>query len=344
MELAITGISSFILGIILTPLAMKAAFRFGVLDRPVTKLKKHKTAMPYLGGVAIFLAFALPVIAAKIIMHQDIHGVIAILLGGALMMLVGLFDDVKNLTPYAKLVMQFIVAGLIIKANMHIKFMDNNIVNIALTVLWVVGISNAMNLLDIMDGLAAGVAAAASLAFFIVAMLSGRINDMIPAIALFGSVCAFLIYNKPPAKIYMGDAGSLFLGFMMAALALNESYSRTNVVAVLSPVLILGVPIFEVLLVIMIRIGKGVLPIYGSDDHAAQRLVMLGFSKRKAVLFLVSVTVVLSALAICSTFLSLSSAIVLYLGVFAAVLMYAILIASVDMKNYHKVHHLRKQF
>jgi UDP-GlcNAc:undecaprenyl-phosphate/decaprenyl-phosphate GlcNAc-1-phosphate transferase len=341
MIYAIIGISSFILGLILTPLAMKTAFKTGVLDRPVTKLKKHKGPMPYLGGVAIFLAFAIPVITVKIIMHQDIHGVIGILLGGTLMMLVGLFDDIKNLTPYAKLVMQVIVAGLIIKANMHIKFMDNNIVNMALTVLWVVGISNAMNLLDIMDGLAAGVAAVASLAFFIVAMLSGRINDMIPAMALFGAVAAFLVYNKPPAKIYMGDAGSLFLGFMMAVLALNESYSRTNVVAVISPILILGVPIFDVMLVMMIRMGRGALPIYGSDDHTAQRLVMMGLSKPAAVLFLVSVTILLSALAIMSTFLSVSSAIVLYLGVAWAGMMFAMLVASVDMSKYHSVHNKR---
>jgi len=342
MEQLLIGGSAFLLGLILTPLAIKAAFRYGILDRPVTKLKKHKQPMPYLGGVAIFLAFAAPVITAKIIMHQDIHGVIAILVGGFLMMLVGLFDDIKNLTPYAKLVMQVVVAGLIIKANMHIKFMDNNIVNMALTVLWVVGISNAMNLLDIMDGLAAGVAAVASLAFFMAAMLSGRINDMIPATALFGAVAAFLVYNKPPAKIYMGDAGSLFLGFMMAALALNESYSRTNVVAVISPVLILGVPIFDVMLVMMIRIGKGKLPIYGSDDHTAQRLVMMGLSKPLAVLFLVCVTVLLSALAIMSTFLSVPKAIVLYLGVAWAGMMFAMLVASVDMKDYSKVQKLRK--
>lgn len=342
MEHAIIGISAFILGLILTPLAMKAAFKFGVLDRPVTKLKKHKQPMPYLGGVAIFLAFAIPVIAAKIVMHQDIHGVIAILLGGFIMMAVGVLDDAKNLTPYAKLVLQFVVAGLIIKANMHIKFMDNNFVNMVLTVIWVVGVTNAMNLIDIMDGLAAGVAAVASLAFFIVAMLSGRINDMIPAISLFGAVLAFLIYNRPPAKIYMGDAGSLFLGFMMASLALNESYSRTNIVAVLSPVLILGIPIFEVMLVVMVRLGKGILPIYGSDDHTAQRLVMLGMTKPQAVLFIVCVTAALSALAILSTFLSVSGAVLLYLGVAWAGMMFAMLIASVDMKGYHKIHHLRK--
>jgi UDP-GlcNAc:undecaprenyl-phosphate GlcNAc-1-phosphate transferase len=129
---------------------------------------------------------------------------------------------------------------------------------------------------------------------------------------------------------------------MMAALALNESYSRTNVVAVISPVLILGVPIFDVMLVMMIRIGRGALPIYGSDDHTAQRLVMMGLSKPLAVLFLVSVTVLLSALAITSTFLSVSSAIVLYLGVAWAGMMFAMLVASVDMKDYHKVHKLRK--
>jgi UDP-GlcNAc:undecaprenyl-phosphate/decaprenyl-phosphate GlcNAc-1-phosphate transferase len=342
MEHALIGASAFALGLLLTPLAMAAAFRFGVLDRPVTELKKHSRPMPYLGGVAIFLAFAVPVIAAKLIMHQTFHGVIGILAGAALMMIVGLVDDVKNLTPYAKLVMQLIVAFLIMKAGIHIRFMENNLVNYAFTVLWVVGISNAMNLLDIMDGLAAGVAAVAALAFFAVSMMAGRVNDMIPAIALFGAAAAFLVYNKPPAKIYMGDAGSLFLGFMMAVLALNESYSRTNVVAVLSPVLILGVPIFDTFLVMMIRIGKGKLPIYGSNDHTAQRLVMLGMSKPMAVLFLVCVTAALSALAVFSTFLSVSGAIVLYMGIACAGMMSAMLVASVDMKDYHKVHNKRK--
>jgi UDP-GlcNAc:undecaprenyl-phosphate GlcNAc-1-phosphate transferase len=342
MELAVIGISAFVLGLLLTPLMIKTAFKFGVLDRPVTKLKKHKEPMPYLGGVAIFLAFALPVVAYKLVMHETLHGVLAILIGGALMMSVGLLDDIRNLTPYAKLVMQVVVAGLIIKANMHIKFMDNNVVNIMLTIFWVVGISNAMNLLDIMDGLAAGVAAVASLAFFFVALIAGRINDMVPAVALFGAVCAFLVYNKPPAKIYMGDAGSLFLGFMMAALALNESYSRTNITAVLSPVLILGVPIFDVMLVAMIRMGRGRLPIYGSDDHTAQRLVMLGMTKPQAVLFLVCLTAVLSVLAIISIFVSVPAGIVLYLGAAVAGMMFAMLVASVDMKEYHKVHKLRK--
>ncbi|HRU38867.1 MAG TPA: MraY family glycosyltransferase [Candidatus Goldiibacteriota bacterium] len=341
MEFALTALASFLLGLLFTPLAIWTAHRIDILDRPVTKLKKHEKPVAYLGGVAVFLAFIIPVLAFKIIMHETLHGVLAIVMGGTLMMGVGLIDDVKNLTPYAKLVMQFVVAGLILKANMHIKFMDNNIINIALTVLWIVGVSNAMNLIDIMDGLAAGVSAVACAAFFAVAFLAGRVNDMLPAAALFGAVTAFLIYNKPPARIYLGDAGSLFLGFTLAAIALNESYTRTNVVAVLSPVLILGVPIFEVILVTMIRIGKGVLPIYGTDDHAAQRLVMLGMSKPQSVLFLVCATAVLSGLAVYSTFLSLSGAIVLYLAVFAVVLMYAILLASVDMKKYHKIHRKR---
>ena len=342
MQQAMIGAAAFLLGIILTPLMMSAAFRFGVLDRPVTALKKHSRPMPYLGGVAIFLAFAAAVITAKLMMHQTFHGVIGILAGAALMMAVGLVDDIKNLTPYAKLAMQLIAAFIIIKAGIHIRFMENNIVNYAFTVLWVVGISNAINLLDIMDGLAAGVVAVASLAFFIVSMMAGRMNDMIPAIALFGASAAFLVYNRPPAKIYMGDAGSLFLGFMMAVLALNESYSRTNVVAVLSPVLILGVPIFDTFLVMMIRMGKGILPIYGSNDHTAQRLVMMGLSKPMAVLFLICLTAALSSLAVFSTFLTVSGAIVLYMGTACAGMMFAMLIASVDMKDYHKVHNKRK--
>ncbi len=342
MEYFIIGISSFILGLIFIPLAIKIAFKFKILDFPSTKLKKHDRPVPYLGGVAIYLAFLLPVLFIKFFLHQTIHGIIGIIAGGFIIVILGLFDDIKNLNPYIKLFVQFLVALIIIKVNMNIKFMENNILNYILTILWVVGITNAMNLIDIMDGLCSGVAAVASLAFFIIAMLANRVNDMIPAIALFGAVLAFLFYNKPPAKIYLGDAGSLFLGFMMAALALNESYSRNNYIAVLSPILILGVPIFDTFLVIFLRIRKGLLPIYGSDDHTAQRLVMLGFTKPQATLFLIILTAFLSIVAIISTFLNISGALVLYLSISFMALMFAMLIMSIDMTNFHKVYKNRK--
>jgi len=342
MTYLLIAVSAFLLGILFVPLAAKAAAKTGIVDKPVTKLKKHKKPVPYLGGLAIYLAFIIPVVGAKLIMDGTLKGVIGILAGATIIMILGLIDDVKNLSPYAKLAGQLIVALLIIKVNMHIKFMDNNIFNWALTVLWVVGITNAMNIIDIMDGLAGGVAIVASLAFFTVAFLAGRVNDMIPAIALSGSLAAFLIYNRPPAKIYMGDAGSLFLGFMMAALALNESYTRVNYIAVLSPLLILGVPIFDTFLVMLVRMEKGIIPIYGSDDHLAQRLVMIGMTKGRAVLFLITLTFILSVLAIVSTFLEIAGALVLYLGIAIAAIMFGMLVMSVDMKNYHKAHRRKK--
>lgn len=342
MPYVVIGIASFLLGILLIPLAMKVAFKTGIIDKPNTKLKKHKSPVPYLGGVAIYLAFAIPVIAAKIIMHQAIYGVVGILAGATIMMIMGLIDDIKNLKPVTKLVIQLVVALIILKVNMNIKFMDSNLLNMFITVIWIVGVTNSINLIDIMDGLAGGVAAVASLAFFVVAFLSGRINDMIPAIALFGALVAFLFYNRSPAKIYMGDAGSLFLGFMMAALALNESYSRNNIIAVLSPIVILGVPIFETLMLIVIRLSKGVLPIYGTNDHLAQRLVMIGLTKQQAVLFLITLTLILSVMAVISTLLSMSGALVLYLFITVAALMFVVLLMAVDMKDYHKVHNKKK--
>ncbi len=248
--------AAFILGLLFVPAAIKIAFKYGIVDRPVTKLKKHKKPVAYLGGVAIYLAFLLPVIGAKFMMHGTIKGVIGITAGATIIMIMGLIDDIKNLGPYTKLGVELIVALVLIKVNMNIKFMDNNIFNWALTILWVIGITNAMNIIDIMDGLAGGVALVASAAFFTVALIAGRMNDMIPAAALFGSLCAFLIFNRQPARVYMGDAGSLFLGFMLASLALNESYTVKNHVAVLSPLLILGVPIFDSCLVMAVRIGK----------------------------------------------------------------------------------------
>ncbi|MCE5301058.1 MAG: undecaprenyl/decaprenyl-phosphate alpha-N-acetylglucosaminyl 1-phosphate transferase [Spirochaetia bacterium] len=341
MEYFLIAISAFVLGLILVPLAMKTALKFDIIDHPNTELKKHKAPVPYLGGVAIYLAFLVPVIAAKLFMHQTFKGVYGILAGATIMMIMGLIDDKKNLKPVPKLIVQLAVALILVRVNMNIKFMDSNILNIFLTVLWVVGVTNSMNLIDIMDGLAGGVAAVASLAFFIVAYLAGRINDMIPAIALFGSVCAFLVYNRPPAKIYMGDAGSLFLGFMMASLALNESYSRNNYVAVLAPVLILAVPIFDTIMVSVIRVMKGMLPIHGSNDHLAQRLVMIGLTKPMAVLFMTALTFVLSVAAIISTFMNTMSALILYLFIAMAGFMFAVLVMSVDMTNYHKVHKKR---
>lgn len=342
MEYFLIWVSTFVLGLILIPLAIKIAIKFNILDKPVTKLKKHTRPVPYLGGAAVYFSFLIVVVGAKLILHQTFHGVIGILIGCTIMFIVGLIDDIKNLSPYVKLFFQLLASLVLLKVNLHIKFMDANILNYILTILWVIGITNAFNIIDIMDGLAAGVAAVASVSFFIVAFLAGRVNDMIPAIALLGALCAFLIYNKPPAKIFMGDAGSLFIGFLLASLALNGGYSRINNIAVLSPVLILGVPIFDTFLVMFMRIAKGRLPIYGSDDHLAQRLVMIGFSKQKAVLFLILLTVILSFVAIVSTFLKQDGAFILYIFVLICGVMFAMVVSAVDMSQYHKIHHKRK--
>ncbi len=342
MEYVIIFIAAFVLCFIFVPLAMTVAYKFDILDKPVTKLKKHSKPIPYLGGAAIYFSFVITVITAKLFLYQTFHGVIGILIGCTIMFVVGLIDDIKNLSPYIKLFFQFLASLVLLKVNLHIKFMDENILNYILTILWVVGVTNAFNIIDIMDGLAGGVAAVASIAFFIVAFIAGRVNDMIPAISLSGALFAFLFFNKPPAKIFMGDAGSLFIGFLLATLALNGGYSRVNNIAVLSPVLILGVPIFDTFLVMFMRIAKGRLPIYGSDDHLAQRLVMIGLSKPRAVLFLILLTIILSFVAIISTFLKQDGAFILYLFILICAMMFAMLVTSVDMKHYHRIHHRRK--
>lgn len=342
MEYFVVFILSFALCFIFIPVAMKIAYKFNILDRPINKLKKHIKPVPYLGGAAMYFSFVIVIILSKIFLHQTIHGVIGILIGCSMMFVVGLIDDIRNLSPHIKLFFQFLAGLVLLKVNLHIRFMDENILNYILTILWIIGVTNSFNIIDIMDGLSGGIAAVASIAFFIVAFLAGRVNDMLPAAALAGIVLAFLIFNVPPAKIFMGDAGSLFIGFLLATLALNGGYSRVNNIAVLSPILILGVPIFDTFLVMFIRIAKGRLPIYGSDDHLAQRLVMIGFSKPRAVLFLVLLSVILSFVAIMSTFLKQDGAFILYLFVLICAMMFAMLVASVDMRYYHKIHHKRK--
>jgi UDP-GlcNAc:undecaprenyl-phosphate/decaprenyl-phosphate GlcNAc-1-phosphate transferase len=301
--------------LISTPLAMKLARKWGFLDRPNTALKRHATPVPYLGGAALFLGFFLSLSLSKVLffphamglwpaMLDVFRGIYSIALGGFLSLCLGLVDDAKALTPKVKFLGQIGAALVLMACGIRIQFVREPWLSAALTVLWVVGISNALNFVDIMDGLAAGVAGLAALGFFAFSVQAGRYNDSIVALALAGSCLGFLAFNFAPAKVYMGDAGSLFLGFTLAAIAINEGYSSRNLVAVFSPVLILALPIFDMLLMSVIRLRKGIPPWKGSPDHIPLRLRALGLSKVQTVLALYAATAALTALALGASRLS----------------------------------------
>ncbi|MEK7766909.1 MAG: MraY family glycosyltransferase, partial [bacterium] len=192
------------LALLLVPLARRAAFSLGIIDRPDHRLKRHAEAVPYLGGAAIFAACILTVLAAKLIMAGSPRGVVGMVAGATVVFLLGLADDFRPLSPGVKLAVQAAAACLPIAFGVHIKFIENPQGYVPLTILWLVGITNAFNLLDIMDGLAATVALAASLWFWLISWENGRLNDALTAAALAGSVLGFLRYNRPPARIFMG--------------------------------------------------------------------------------------------------------------------------------------------
>lgn len=310
-----------------TPLFMALARRLDFMDRPNTALKVHKAAVPYLGGLAIFAAYAASVLAAKLIFApatdqqpwllslQLLRGVYAIMAGGLAALALGLVDDAHALSPRAKLIGQFLGACLLVYFGLRVRFIENYWLSVAVTILWVLTVTNAMNFVDIMDGLAAGVGGIAALGFFAFSHKAGRFNDSVAAAALAGACFGFLKWNFAPAKVFMGDAGSHFIGFCLAAISLNLSYSHTNQMAVFSPLLILALPLFDLILMIVIRTRKGIPPWKGSPDHVPLRLRALGYSKERTVLTLYAATALLCALVYGASFLSDRGALLIWAGV-----------------------------
>jgi UDP-GlcNAc:undecaprenyl-phosphate GlcNAc-1-phosphate transferase len=270
---------ALVLGIVValrtTPLMMRAALKFGILDRPDGALKNHGEAVPYLGGLAVFLAF----LFTLALTFDFSHKVLGILLAGTLVLLVGLIDDLGVLTPWEKLTGQLVAVGVLLKAGIYIKLVFIPWpVALVLSVLWLLVITNAMNIIDVMDGLASGIGVIASLFLAVTALLNDEPMVAMMAMALAGSLIGFLRYNFAPARIYLGDSGSLFVGLTLAALAMNGAYTKRNILAMLTPVIFLGVPLFDLAFVSFVRWRKGLSPFRGSADHFALRLTRAGFT------------------------------------------------------------------
>ena len=253
----------------LTPWIARTARAMGMVDRPDGGLKNQEEPVAYLGGLAVFVAF---LVGFSPFYELD-RQVLAILLGGTLVVLLGFLDDLGNLGPSTKLLGQALAVLIVMKAGVAIKIVFlPPLITYPLSFLWLLGMTNAFNIIDIMDGLASGVAAIACFFLFIIAMSSGQTGVAYMILALMGALLGFLRFNFQPARIYLGDAGSLFIGFMLGALGMVGIYARANPVAVLAPVLILGVPIFDTLFVMTIRWMRGLNPLKGSPDHFALRL------------------------------------------------------------------------
>ena len=280
-------LTAFALTAALTPLMSLFSRRIGFVARP-REDRWHNRPVALLGGVAIFAAFA----GAFILFVPATRPALGVMAGAALMFALGLVDDIINLSPQVKIVVQIAGAVVALSFGVSIRVSSAPILSIPLTVLWLVVVTNAFNILDNIDGLAAGVALVSSLSLFAQALIDGLpLTAALSAIAA-GAALGFLLFNFHPARSFMGDSGSLTLGFLLASLSILEmrKAAANLIVALIVPLTILIVPLFDVTLVAFSRIREGKSPFRGGADHSSHRLVFLGLSERRAVLVLMGVS------------------------------------------------------
>ena len=304
--------SALIIAIGGTPLVRYAAMRLGILDQPSAR-KVHLAPVPLMGGAAIYIAF----IAALAIWGERsyVNEVVGIFVGATLVSLVGALDDSRGVGSYLKLAFQIAAAAILILSGVQVRLFDG-FMDIVLTLLWIVGITNAFNLLDNMDGLSAGVATVASAFFTLLAAMSGQYLVGTLAAALGGACVGFLVYNWNPARVFMGDTGSLFLGFLLAAVGIKLRFPANSAsITWMIPVLILALPIFDTSLVFISRLRRGKNPlITAGKDHLSHRLACISGSQREAVLLCYLVTGATGLVSIFLTQANLQEALVLGLG------------------------------
>jgi len=277
-----------VLAISATPVARWLAPRVGVVDQPNAR-KVHTRPMPRLGGAAILIAFMLALVLFENPFNfQQLAG---ILIGASLVSFLGIWDDRWGLRPILKLVGQILSALILVAAGVHTElFYRWPALDVTLTVFWVVGITNAFNLLDNMDGLSGGVGAVAAVFFTLLAAMSRPPQVLVAALsaAMFGVCLGFLVYNFNPATIFMGDAGAMFIGYTLAAIGIKLRFpGNVTFVTWMIPVLVLGVPIFDTTLVFISRLRRRRNPLTTpGKDHTSHRLVAMGHTQREAVLIL----------------------------------------------------------
>jgi UDP-GlcNAc:undecaprenyl-phosphate GlcNAc-1-phosphate transferase len=329
---AVVYASTFLLALALaawlTPVLREAALRFGIVDRPDGRLKSQREPVPYLGGLAIYLAFLLSI--AFTLRFRD--EVLAMLLAGSIVVILGLVDDLGQLGPWTKLLGQAVAVFVLVKSGIYIKLTFLPLqVALPLSVVWLLATTNAFNLIDIMDGLSAGTAAVAAAALFAVAVLNGRHESATLLAGLCGASLGFLRLNFEPAKIYMGDTGSLLLGLLLGALAMNNGYTANNRLAAVAPGLILGVPLFDMLFVMYVRWRRGLPVMLGSPDHFALRLRKWRWTTRQTVLASYAATALLGAAAVAMSLAGTAGAAAILAAIVLFGLAVGALLRRVDM-------------
>lgn len=317
---------ALIISLLATPLVSKLAFKLGAVDRP-DKRKVHSRLMPRLGGLAIYLGFTVTMLITGEIKQQ----MAGLLLGGSIIVLIGVLDDIRDISPRMKLLGQIAAAAVAVYFGIEVTRITNPFGGtieldwlnfqwgLPLTVLWIIGITNAINLIDGLDGLAGGLSAIAALTLAVIGWREGSPEIVMPALILAAGTIGFLRHNFYPAKIFMGDSGSMFLGYTLACLSVIGLTKTATVVSVFIPILVLGIPIFDTLFAIIRRYINNQ-PIFKADkEHLHHRLLEIGLSHRQTVLAIYGVNLVLGASAVWLTSMATDRAVMISIGLIIAI-------------------------
>ena len=333
-----------VLSYFFTPPVKNFAHKVGAIDVPKDARRMHKKPIPRLGGLAIYGGF----LCSILIFGQLDETMLCVLLGAAIIVALGIFDDVLALGAKLKFVVQIVAAaipvcigdlqiGLFTNLNplSDTPFVHLGILAVPATIIWIVGITNAVNLIDGLDGLAVGVSSIAAITMLAVALLTGNMPIAITMAALAGACIGFMPYNLNPAKIFMGDTGSTFLGYMLATVSIMGLFKFYAVISFAVPFLILGLPIFDTANAIIRRVAAGRSPMSPDRGHVHHKLIDMGFNQKQAVAILYAISATLGLTAVVLTSSGEVKAIVLLLEVLAAILVGAGIIYGAEHWSKH---------
>ncbi len=316
---------SFLIVYFSTPIFKRLAIKLNILDRP-NRRKIHKNPTPLLGGLAVYIG----VMLGLMLNFADLRFFLGILIGATIILIIGLIDDIRGLSARFRLIGQTLAALIIISFGVRLSFLPNNlwgdIGEIILTLIWIIGITNALNYLDGIDGLAAGTAAISALFFSIISYQTNQPGIGLAGLVVMASCLGYLPHNFKKVKIFLGDAGSTFIGFILAAIAIMGNWAEDNVVKLAIPILILVIPIFDMVFTTIMRVKEEKISTimewlkYGGKDHFHHRLINLGLFQGEAVLFIYFVAI---SFGISAIMVSNEKAIVGILSILQAAIIFA---------------------
>ena len=322
LEYFLLFVISYLIVGVLTPVMRKIAITTDVVDRPNSSHKSHKKPVPYLGGVAIIIGVITVSYSASLFAQfaSSTFWLATSVLGPALLLgLIGLWDDIRNLPPLPRFIAQTIAgvftASILIITDSIGNPTGSSIFDSIITVVWIVGICNSINFFDNLDGGAAGTVAISSIALAYLALNSNQYLIAALSVVTAGSTLGFLVWNKSPAKIYMGDAGALFLGVLLATLTVRfEPTAQTQIGSFLIPALLLAIPILDTTVAVLSRIRRHLSPFQGGQDHLSHRLIRSGFTRKTSAIVLWSLSGLFAGISVLLSNASQSSTNYLLIG------------------------------